>query len=167
MSTSAALELPDLPELPELSGLPVVPGFPGAEPRRRGVLIRSLADHRRNGFRARIRVLPSPTGDLPRPLPGAPSQAEVTRLMRLVLEVLDRRRPQTHLENWVPIGDFRTLLREEHPGPRRLRSVRPSAPLPGVLEVCATFDVDERARAMVGRFEFGEQEWRCTLLRMI
>lgn len=158
MSISAALRLPELPELPV---------FPGPVLRRRGVLVRSLAEHRRNGFRARIRVLPPLADDLPRPLPGAPSQAEVTRLMRLVLEVLDRRRPQTHLENWIPIGDFRTLIREEHPGPRRLRSVRPSAPLPGVLEVCATFDVDERARAMVGRFEFGQQEWRCTLLRML
>ena len=79
-------------------------------------------------------------------------QAEVTRLMRVVLEVLDRRRPPSHLESWVPIGDFRALAREEHPGPRRLRSVRPSAPVPGVLEVCATFDVEGRARAMVGRF---------------
>ncbi|HEX4224217.1 MAG TPA: Rv3235 family protein [Pseudonocardiaceae bacterium] len=186
MSTSAALrqpelpglaeaaELPDLSDLPEfsglpeLSGLPVLPGFPGSYVRRPGVLIRTLVDHQRNTFRGRIRVVPAPDDDgLPRPLPGAPSQAEVTRLMRLVLEVLDRRRPQAHLESWVPIGDFRALIREEHPGPRRLRSVRPSTPLPGVLEVCATFDVDERARAMVGRFEFGQQEWRCTLLRML
>lgn len=155
MSTSAAFRLPELPE---------------PQPRaRRGVLVRSLAEHRRNGFRAQIRVLPStdPALDLPRPLPGAPNQAEVTRLMRLVLEVLDRRRPPSHLENWVPIADFRALVREEHAGPRRLRSVRPSAPLPGVLEVCATFDVEGRARAMVGRFEFASQEWRCTLLRML
>ncbi|HEY4457358.1 MAG TPA: Rv3235 family protein [Pseudonocardiaceae bacterium] len=133
------------------------------------VLIRTLAAHRRTGFRAHIRVLPvfDPTLEPPRPLPGTPTQAEVTRLMRVVLEVLDRRRPPSHLESWVPIGDFRTLTRDDHPGPRRLRSVRPSTPVPGVLEVCATFELDGRARAMVGRFEFYRQEWRCTLLRMI
>lgn len=159
MSANAALWIPDFEEIPV---------FVEPAPRtRRTVMVRSLVEHRRNGFRGQIRVLPSPAAEPPHPLPGAPTQAEITRLMRLVLEVLDRRRPQTHLENWLPIADFRALMREEHPGPRRLRSVRPSAPLPGVLEVCATFDVDERARAMVGRFEFSGQEWRCTLLRMI
>jgi hypothetical protein len=178
MSTSTALRLPELPELPELlefaeilelHEIPELSGLPGflGSPLRRGVVVRSLEEHRRKGFRARIRVLPSPADDLLLPLPGTPSQADIAQLMRLVLEVLDRRRPQTHLENWVPIGDFRALVRDEHPGPRRLRSVRPSTPLPGVLEVCATFDIDERARAMVGRFEFGLQEWRCTLLRML
>lgn len=133
------------------------------------VLVRTLAAHRRTGFRAQIRVHPAfdPTLEPPRPLPGTPTKAEVTRLMRVVLEVLDRRRPPSHLESWVPIADFRTLVRDEHPGPRRLRSVRPSTPVPGVLEVCATFEVEGRARAMVGRFEFARQEWRCTLLRMI
>lgn len=136
---------------------------------RPSVLVRSLADHQRAAFRAEIRVLPTidPTLEPPRPLPGTPTQVEVGKLMRVVLEVLDRRRPPSHLESWIPIGDFRVLMREEHPGPRRLRSVRPSTPLPGVLEVCATFEVEGRARAMVGRFEFFGQEWRCTLLTMI
>jgi hypothetical protein len=164
MSINAALRLPEFPEVRELPEIP--------EPAPRGprtVVVRTLAEHRRSRFRAQIRVLPcaDPAVEGSQPLPAAPNPGEVTRLMRLVLEVLDRRRPQSHLENWVPIGDFRALVREENAGPRRLRSVRPSAPLPGVLEVCAMFDVDERARAMVGRFEFSGQEWRCTLLRMI
>ena len=158
MAISAALRLPEIPDIPE-----------PAPRAKHTVTVRTLADHRRAGFRAHIRVLPpaDPAAEQGEPLPAAPNQAEVTRLMRLVLEVLDRRRPQSHLENWVPIADFRALVRDEHPGPRRLRSVRPTAPLPGVLEVCAMFEVDERARAMVGRFEFSGQEWRCTLLRMI
>jgi hypothetical protein len=148
----------------------LLPDFPEPEAHAQSpVLVRSLAEHRRTGFRAQIRVLPTidPTLEPPRPLPGTPTQVEVARLMRVVLEVLDRRRPPGHLESWVPIGDFRALIREEHPGPRRLRSVRPSTPVPGVLEVCATFEVEGRARAMVGRFEFSGQEWRCTLLTMI
>lgn len=159
MSANAALRIPDFEEMPHI---------PEPAPRaRHTVMVRSLVEHQRNGFRGQIRVLPAPKAGPARLLPGAPNQAEVTRLMRMVLEVLDRRRPQSHLESWVPLADFRALMREEHPGPRRLRSVRPSAPLPGVVEVCATFEVDERARAMVGRFAFSGQEWRCTLLRMI
>lgn len=156
MSQSAALRLVEPLDCPE----PI-------EPARDAVLVRSLAEHRRSRFRARIRVLPPPVAEPLRPVPSAPGQAEVARLIRLVLEVLDRRRPQSHLASWVPIADFRALAKEEHPGPRRLRSVRPSTPMPGVLEVCATFELDGRARAMVGRFEFACLQWRCTLLRMI
>jgi hypothetical protein len=164
MSTSAALLLPDPAELADP---------PAGDPILRGpqqVVVRSLAEHRRAKFRAEIRVVPAAEPAVEattRPLPSSPGQPEVTRLMRLVLEVLDRRRPQSHLENWVPISDFRALIRDDRVGPRRLRSVRSSTPMPGVLEVCATFDVEQRARAMVGRFEFSGQEWRCTLLRML
>lgn len=164
-SSTAALLLPDPADLVDLLG--------PAEPTLRGpqqVVVRSLAEHRRAKFRAEIRVLPEPEPTAVRarqPLPTSPGQPEVAQLMRLVLEVLDRRRPQSHLENWAPIADFRALIRDDRVGPRRLRSVRTCTPMPGVLEVCATFDVHERARAMVGRFEFAEREWRCTLLRML
>ncbi len=165
MSSIAALLLPDPADMADIAGQ--------AGPTLRGpqqVVVRSLAEHRRAKFRAEIRVLPAPEPKnvaAQQPLPSSPGQPEVAQLMRLVLEVLDRRRPQSHLENWAPTADFRALIRDDRVGPRRLRSVRSCTPMPGVLEVCATFDVHERARAMVGRFEFAGQEWRCTLLRML
>ena len=167
MSSSAALLLPDPADLVEAAG-EADSTLRGPQP----VVVRSLAEHRRARFRAEIRVVPAaaePTAAEARqqPLPSSPAQPEVARLMRLVLEVLDRRRPQSHLENWAPASDFRALIRDDRVGPRRLRSVRSSTPMPGVLEVCATFDVHERARAMVGRFEFADAEWRCALLRML
>ncbi len=165
MSASAALLLPDPTDLIESDG-PADSTLRGPQP----VVVRSLAEHHRARFRAEIRVVPAAEPievETRQPLPSSPAQPEVARLIRLVLEVLDRRRPQSHLENWAPTADFRALIRDDRVGPRRLRSVRSSTPMPGVLEVCATFDVHERARAMVGRFEFVETDWRCTLLRML
>jgi hypothetical protein len=108
----------------------------------------------------------NPTADVPAP----PGRAELSRLLRLVLEVLDRRRSERQLADWLPSEERRMLLREaetDSAGPWRLRSLRPSAPVPGVLEVCATVQVGVRTRAMVGRFELAGREWHCALLRMV
>jgi hypothetical protein len=90
--------------------------------------------------------------------------------LRSVLEVLDRRRPERQLADWLPAAECRGLLREAETGPAgpwRLRSVWPSVPAQGVVEVCATVEVGARTRAMVGRFERAEREWHCALLRMV
>jgi hypothetical protein len=98
--------------------------------------------------------------------PAPPGRAELSGLLRLVLEVLDRRRPERQLEDWLPVGERRMLLQEAETAPAnrwRLRSLRPSV----VLEVCATVQVGARTRAMVGRFECTDREWHCALLRMV
>jgi hypothetical protein len=61
--------------------------------------------------------------------PAPPGRAELSGLLRLVLEVLDRRRPERQLEDWLPVGERRMLLQEAETAPAgrwRLRSLRPS-----------------------------------------
>ncbi len=111
--------------------------------------------------------------------PGGPPPASPVSLWRLltrVLEVLDGRRPVAQLRTLLPDAAFEALLtrlRTTGPGHRHvLRRIRTCYPTREVVEVSAVIWVTsttgrDRAIAAAGRFEREDDEWRCTVLRLM
>jgi hypothetical protein len=113
-------------------------------------------------------VVPVPAG------PGRREQAEahraVSRLLRLALEVLERRRPSAQLERYfapAPLRCWRVAVRQRRPHsrvrPGRMRLCMPRA---GVAEVALPCAIDGRVRALAARFEHAGDGWRCTDIRL-
>lgn len=132
------------------------------------VRISRLAEHHTQLARAATaRITAAPT-DPPPTRPRLPSRRELRGLLVTVLEVLDRRRPASQLAALFPIAECRELCRDTtRPGPRRLRSMRVSTPVPETIELCATVDHAGRVRALVARLELAGDQWACVLVRLL
>lgn len=103
---------------------------------------------------------------------GGPTFAELHRLVHRVLEVLDGRRPVTHIEGYFAPDGLRALrLRLAiRPGTRsghRLQHLHLSRPAARSIEICATVRRGERLLAAAGHIAVGEDGWRCTSLRLL
>ncbi|MBA2322628.1 MAG: hypothetical protein H0V92_00925 [Pseudonocardiales bacterium] len=124
---------------------------------------------------------PGPAHAEPPEIPGRP-RIEVSTVLRLVLEILDERRPPTQLNGRRSPAVLRYLaaatgqlnppavrrvaaLRGQH-GPPGLRSLRLSHPANGVTEASAVWRYRGRPRALAARFEWTTEKWRCTALRL-
>ncbi|MFS0897832.1 Rv3235 family protein [Mycolicibacterium litorale] len=104
--------------------------------------------------------------------PAAPRAAAVFAdlALRRVLEVLDRRRPLTHLKPVLapPLLDtVGTLCRSRYGDPATLRRMRLHSAGPSAAEVSATYTRGERVRAIAARVETtGDGRWRVVALQI-
>lgn len=139
---------------------------PGGVP---AVRVRRLAEYRPPSAEATIARIEPSAGSTPNDtMRRQPSQRELRGLLVTVLEVLDRRRPTGQLATLLSITDCRALCYDiTRPGPRRLLSMRVSAPAPGAVELSATINHAGRVRALVARLELAGQRWHCVLLRLV
>ncbi len=110
----------------------------------------------------------------------AAARAGATAVLRLVIEVVDGRRPAAHLERSVSPAVLSYVaaalsagLRGRRPGregPARIRSVHLQLPGEGIAEVSAVWQRAGRVAALAARFEQAEDArplgWRCTFLRL-
>jgi hypothetical protein len=98
------------------------------------------------------------------------------QVLRLVLEVLDGRRPLTqlgaHLE--PPALRYVRAAHAQRPAvrqPSRMTSLHVSRPCADAVEVAAVYRIGGRARALAARFEGPAPEepaaWRCVTLRLL
>jgi Family of unknown function (DUF6459) len=97
------------------------------------------------------------------------------RLAQAMAEVLAGARSPSQLSGLVSLDVLRLLHRQygrlNAPlgvAPTRpiVRSVHLSEPRPGVVEACAVIAVGHRVRAIALRLENGNDQWRCTALRI-
>lgn len=162
----------------------------GEQPRRRSWL-RPLPE-----FEPPLDPHPWPAPAVPSPAPPAPptppapapatppepraSTAEeaaarqtAVLVLRLLMEVLDGRRPASQLQPMLGQRAYQrasavraTLRAGRVHSTARLRSVHICHPLSGAAEVSATWELGGRVRALAARFECGRGTrcWRCTVL---
>ncbi|WP_199439443.1 Rv3235 family protein [Umezawaea beigongshangensis] len=126
-----------------------------------------------------------PTGTVPRQVPsgvrepvrtGLPADdplprpdVDPARLVAVVLEALDGRRPVAQLRGllsddvllWVRARARRSDV------PSRLRTVRVGRPGPDAVELCGTASCGDRVRALVARLERRDDRWRCTVFALL
>jgi hypothetical protein len=103
--------------------------------------------------------------------PG-PLRDQFHQLIRLVLEVLDGRRPLTQLRGTITGPVYTALFtRCRHStGHHRLHTLRTCRPSPTAVELCATVRVLTPPKrptviALAARLELRHNRWICTLLR--
>jgi hypothetical protein len=115
-----------------------------------------------------------------RTLSEAAARAGAHVMLRLMLEVLDGRRPVGHLAAGVTgpvrryvvaaVGSVQRARSGRRPTPAaRLRSLRVSQPCDDVAEVSAVCHLRGRIRAVAARFELDDAAplgWRCTAVRL-
>jgi hypothetical protein len=95
-------------------------------------------------------------------------------VLRLALEVLDRRRPLAHLAPHLTPAALRYVRATQRPSPgrreaSRLTSLHLGRPSAEVLEVAAVCRLDGRIRALAARFEGRAGDaaaWRCVTVRL-
>jgi hypothetical protein len=101
----------------------------------------------------------------------ADAHAVATRILRLALEVLDRRRPSQQLAGHVAANVLRywkvAVHQRQIRSPARFTRIRLCMPCDGVAEVGTACYLDGQVRALAARFERGARGWRCTALRLI
>ena len=97
---------------------------------------------------------------------------QMWRLLSLILEVLDGRRPIAHLRGTVTPSIFESLhtrSRFTAGHQHRLRTLHTCRPARGVLEICGTVAITSakhtRAMAVAARVEQRRGRWMCTALR--
>jgi len=127
---------------------------------------------------------PVPVGASPRPPTSGMDLAgrEVPAVLRLIMEMLDGRRPRSQLRGGLskevlrylvaasgrlhpPVDRRAAALRGRH-SPPGLRSVHLSHPAEGITEASAVWRHRGRFRALAARFEWTGTRWTCTALRL-
>lgn len=109
---------------------------------------------------------------VPVDLPDAGTvRVPVARILRLVLEVIDGRRPARQLDGVVAPSVLR-YARAAHVAQRptrvsRLQSLRVCRPTEQTLEAAAVVAFGQRVRAVAARFEHEQNRWRCHALRIL
>lgn len=119
----------------------------------------------------RVPAVPVPT------LPEHPeARAAVGRVLRLAGEVLDGRRPESHLAGhtdaavlryWRAVTRMRRVAGPHRPAPPvRFGPIRLMHPTDGVAEVAVVAEVAGRPRALAARFDLADGQWRWTAARL-
>jgi Family of unknown function (DUF6459) len=153
---------------------------PDEEPRPNGLCALTHGDPdlagKRRGYRLpirRLRLVPPPAPP-PDRLPEPP--AALGRVLRLVLEALDGRRPVEQLRPVLPgdaLADLGIRLHEiGHGGRHTLRRVFTCQPSATAVEASAVIDYrppvgPPRVTAAAARFEHDGVRWVCTVLRLL
>jgi Family of unknown function (DUF6459) len=97
------------------------------------------------------------------------------QVLQLILEVLDGRRPATHLAAHLEPSALRYVRaaagsRTRARSPAHLTSLHVSRPCAGAVEVAAVHRAGGRARVLAARFEGRPEDpgrWRCSTLRLL
>ncbi|WP_219420344.1 Rv3235 family protein [Pseudonocardia nigra] len=102
---------------------------------------------------------------------AAPVQLPVARVLRLILEVIDARRPVAQLAAVAAPSVLRYARAARLAGRSarvsRLLSLRVCRPTEHAVEAVAVVAVDQRHRAVAARFEQQQTGWRCVALRIL
>ena len=119
---------------------------------------------------ARPRTAPIPGHGVPA-LPEHPGAREALgRLLRLAGEVLDGRRPESHLAAHADPAVLRCWRvaagARRRRTPARLGPLRIDHPRAGAAEVAAVLHVDGAVRALAARFDLTDGRWRWTAVRL-
>ena len=102
-------------------------------------------------------------------LPHAAAVQFADLALRRVLEVMDRRRPPTQLQNLMApslIDTVVALTRMRYNTTATLRRVRIRVASPGAAEVFATYTRGPRVRAIAARIDFADSRWQLTALQV-
>lgn len=95
---------------------------------------------------------------------------DVARILRVALEVLDRRRPSGQLAGHfapAPLRCWQVAVTRRRPrSPAEPLRIRMCMPRSGVAEVALAADMDGRVRAVAARFEHTGTGWQCTDVRL-
>lgn len=131
-----------------------------------GLTLHRLAEYEPDGVAVRRARSPAAHPPAER-LPEAPPRAELHRLLCLLLEVLDGRRPPGQLRDMLGEGAYASMLaaarrRDRRCGRRRPERLHVSRPAPGAIELCATVRDGRRYRATAARVELRAGRWLCT-----
>jgi hypothetical protein len=102
-----------------------------------------------------------------RPDPVASAAAQL--IMRLVIEVLARRRPATQLGDFVTPSVARCVrVAAAKATPVRMSSLHVQQPHADAVEACVVCRTDDGHRALVARIDRGgRREWCCTAFRFL
>lgn len=97
-------------------------------------------------------------------------RAAVARLVAIICEVLDLRRPVAQLPAAAPAVRYLRAARPTRPrvnGATRVLSVRASRPTRDGIEVVAVLQVDGRPRALAARLDGPAGAWTMTAVRIL
>lgn len=107
-------------------------------------------------------------GDARWPVPRQLEAGEVSRLLTMLLEAYDGRRPVPQIRGLVGPEVFAGLSGPHLPRPRhRMRRVHVCTPVPGVIEACARVEVDGRSFALAARFTRTPEGWQCVRFALL
>ncbi|WP_219419956.1 Rv3235 family protein [Pseudonocardia nigra] len=121
-------------------------------------------------------LAPEPSGEAPAALvvdlpDAAAVRVPVARVLRLILEVIDARRPVAQLDEVVAPSVLRYARAARLAGRparvSRLLSLRVFRPTEHAAEAAAVVAVEQRRRAVAARFEQQQTVWRCVALRIL
>ncbi|MEQ0560235.1 Rv3235 family protein [Amycolatopsis sp. NEAU-NG30] len=96
------------------------------------------------------------------PTPRQLEASEVGRLLGMLLEAYDGRRPAAQIRALVAPEVYSGLSGPRLARPRhRTQTIHTCTPRPGVIEACARVEADGRSFALAARFARTERGWRC------
>lgn len=115
-----------------------------------------------------VRVPTAPAADPSGHAPGV--RESVTHVLRLACEVLDGRRPHTHLTCHVDESVLRywrvAASRRRVRSRARFTRIRIAHPHPAAAEVAVAVELDGGVRALAARFDRVGPHWRWTAARL-
>lgn len=102
------------------------------------------------------------------PVPRQLETAEVGRLLNMLLEAYDGRRPVPQIRGLVAPEVYAGLSGPHLARPRhRTQSVHTGTPAPGVIEACARVEADGRSFALAARFTRTPTGWQCVRFALL
>ncbi|MEU8636878.1 Rv3235 family protein [Amycolatopsis sp. NPDC048633] len=102
------------------------------------------------------------------PVPRQLEAGEVGRLLTMLLEAYDGRRPVPQIRGLVAPEVLAGLSGPHLARPRhRLRRVHVCTPVPEVIEACARVEADGRSFALAARFTRRPEGWQCVRFALL
>lgn len=161
------------PAGPAAPRLTLVPGRSAGATRPRVRLLRHEPDPEAGGAPAVAgpRAVPAVPARPAHPGATADLRRRAHRVVCLVLEVLDGRRPPAHLAGHLDPRPLRYVRAASGRAvPSRLTSLHVSRPCAGAVEVAAVHRTGPRSRVLVARLEGHPDDparWRCVTVRLL
>ena len=107
-------------------------------------------------------------GDARWPAPRQLEAGDVGRVLNMLLEAYDGRRPAPQIRGLVAPEVFTGLSGPHLARPRhRMRRVHVCTPVPGVIEACARVEADGRSFALAARFTRTPVGWQCVRFALL
>lgn len=102
------------------------------------------------------------------PVPRQLEAGEVGRLLNMLLEAYDGRRPVPQIRGLVAPEVYAGLSGPRLAQPRhRTQSIHTGTPAPGVIEACARVEADGRSFALAARFTRTPAGWQCVRFALL